>query len=67
VFQKVEKARLAKQRWSKDASSSMRHLRVKPTQMLPKIEQQKTQADQRKAIGGVPLSTFGYAARGITK
>src|SRR6266540_1840859 len=56
MFQKVEKAHLAKQKWSKGASSSMRHLRVKPTQMHPKVEQQKSQADQHEAIGGIGRS-----------
>ena len=56
MFQKVEKARLAKQRWRKGAPSSTRHLRIKPTQMHPQVEQQKPQADQREAIGGIGRS-----------
>src|SRR6266545_3716865 len=56
MFQKVEKAHLAKQKWSKGASSSMRHLRVKPTQMHPKVEQKKSHADQHEAIGGIGRS-----------
>src|SRR5215475_11293078 len=51
MLQKVEKAHLAKQRWRKGASSSMRLLRVKPAKMHPQIEQQKPQADQQEAIG----------------
>src|SRR5215469_17860381 len=34
----------------------MRHLRIKPTQMHPQVEQQKPQADQDKAIGGIGRS-----------
>src|SRR5215510_14706325 len=34
----------------------MRHLRVEPTQMYPKIEQQEPKADQQEAIGGVGRS-----------
>src|SRR5215468_10180406 len=34
----------------------MRHLRVEPTQMYPKIEQQESKADQQEAIGGVGRS-----------
>src|SRR5215470_10439444 len=51
MFQKVDKAHLAKQRSNKGASSSTSYLRVKPTQMHPKVEQQKSKADQREAIG----------------
>src|SRR5215510_6143229 len=56
MFQKVDKAHLAKQRSSKGASSSTRYLRVKPTQMHPKVEQQKSKADQREAIGRIGRS-----------
>ncbi len=53
MFQKVDKAHLTKQRWRKGASSSTRYLRVKPTQMYPKIEQQKSQPDQQETISGI--------------
>src|SRR4030095_12318915 len=53
MFQKVDKARLAKQSSSKGASSSTRYLRVKPTQMHPKVKQQKSQADQQETIGRI--------------
>src|SRR5262245_8957552 len=53
MFQKVDKAHLAKQRSGKGASSSTRYLRVKPTQMHPKVEQQKSQADQQETIGRI--------------
>src|SRR5262249_39780693 len=56
MFQKIEKARLAKQRRGKGASSAMRYLRVKPTQMHPQVEQQKPQTDQHKAIGRIGRS-----------
>src|SRR5215510_11482098 len=56
MFQKVDKAHLAKQRSSKGASSSTRYLRVKPTQMHPKVKQQKSQADQQETIGRIGRS-----------
>src|SRR5215475_1487457 len=56
MFQKVDKARLAKQRSSKGAFSSTRYLRVKPTQMRPKVERQKSKADQHEAIGRIGRS-----------
>ena len=56
MFQKVDKAHLAKQRSSKGAFSSTSYLRVKPTQMHPKVEQQKSKADQHEAIGRIGRS-----------
>ena len=56
MFQKVDKAHLAKQRSSKGAFSSTSYLRVKPTQMHPKVEQQKSKADQHEAIGRIVRS-----------
>src|SRR5262245_66100662 len=56
MFQKVDKAHLAKQRSSKGAFSSTSYLRVKPTQMHPKVEQQKSKTDQHEAIGRIGRS-----------
>src|SRR5262245_55315736 len=56
MFQKVDKAHLAKQTSGKGASSSTRYLRIKPTQMHPKIKKQKSQADQQKTIGRIGRS-----------